>query len=30
MNDHMDEQYKKFLGLFKQLHINIQFIEVLA
>ena len=29
-NDQGDEQYKKFLSLFKQLHINIPFVEALA
>jgi len=28
--DQDNEQYRKFLGIFKQLHINIQFAEALA
>jgi len=29
-NDQNDKKYKKFLGLFKQLHINIPFVEALS
>ena len=28
--DHHEEQYKKFLDLFKTLHINVPFVKVLA
>lgn len=29
-NDHNDEQFRRFLDLLKQLHINVPFIEVLS